>query len=96
MQLYPSLISHLQTDAYIHNFSPTHPFYQITPLYSHPIQSYAHPCEFHQLPSSWPKMHHSMLLLYQLQAHSLTYMTIKHFQKYFFLLGNICNGKLPS
>ena len=53
------------------------PSYHIIPLYSLSIQSYSHTCEFHQLPTRYPKMHPMPLLLWLLQVQPLASVFIK-------------------
>ena len=91
---YPSFKSSAQTDRqtlrYITGSSRyTPPCYQISILYFLLIQSYFHSCEFHQLSPSWSKMHSKILSLWLLQAHLLTYISIKHCLKIFNIYVNI-------
>ena len=82
----PLSISHLQTDRQMHRYTTMYddssryplPSYQMKTMCSFPIQSDPHTCEFHQLPTTWPKKHPKIALLWLPQVHLLSHLLIKH------------------
>ena len=102
--LYPSLKACIQTPRHMHTHVLIHTgipryslsLYQVSTLYPLPVQSNPHSCQFHFLPTRWPKMHPWKLLHWLPQVHPLAYMPLKHCLKTLIMNQNIRTLKFIS